>query len=186
MKERFDEPHAVDGVLAEAIRAVAQDDAGSKVPPHVETAIMQAWDSRTRAPIDHRHRTGSRRRWFVGLAATVMLSSAAMWMIEGGVNDHAGMTSSAERMDGGAAATDGLAAYAGAELATVDVVLDEDPTSLQVVQLSVEPAVLTAFGFPVADFIDGRPVEIEVLVGLDGVPRAIRNANRRPSPRSQQ
>jgi hypothetical protein len=185
MKERSDEPHAVDGVLAEAIRAVAQDDAGSKVPPHVETAIMQAWDSRARATGDHRHRTGSRRLWFVGLAATVMLSSAAMWMIEGGVNDHAGMTSSAERMDG-AAGTDGLAADAGAELATMDVVLDEDPTSLQVVQLSVEPAVLTAFGFPVADFIDGRPIEIEVLVGLDGVPRAIRNANRRPSPRSQQ
>jgi hypothetical protein len=34
--------------------------------------------------------------------------------------------------------------------------------------------VLTAFGYPVADPMDVRPVSVEVLIGLDGVPRAIR------------
>jgi hypothetical protein len=40
--------------------------------------------------------------------------------------------------------------------------------------LNVQPSVLTAFGYPVADPVDVQPVSVEVLVGLDGVPRAIR------------
>ena len=175
MKNRFSERQAVDGVLAKAIRAVSRDDAETEVPAHLETLVMQAWDARTGANVETPNRAASRRRLlFAGLAASVMLSSAAVWMVKRGATD-----------DSTNVAT-GVAGYYGAEVATVDVVLDDDPASLQVVKLSIEPSVLTTFGYPVPDLVEGGPVEIEVLVGLDGVPRAIRNPNWRPSGRSDQ
>jgi hypothetical protein len=57
---------------------------------------------------------------------------------------------------------------------TTDVLLDDDRASLQLVRLSVQPSVLAAFGYPLADPADTRSVSVEMLVGLDGVPRTIR------------
>ena len=109
--------------------------------------------------------------WFGALAASALLVTA-LWM-----KRDTGDPRNIDTADAafGQPAVEELRPHPLETMAT-DVVLDDDPSSFQLVQLRVQPDVLTAFGFPVADPADNRPVEIEVLVGRDGVPRAIRQA----------
>jgi hypothetical protein len=58
-------------------------------------------------------------------------------------------------------------------IATTGVLLQDDPASLQLVRISVEPSVLVAYGYPLANPMDTQPVDVDVLIGLDGVARAI-------------
>jgi hypothetical protein len=58
-------------------------------------------------------------------------------------------------------------------IATTGVLLQDDPASLQLVRMSVEPSVLVAYGYPLANPMDTQPVDVDVLIGLDGVARAI-------------
>lgn len=161
--------------LAESLRAVQRDNSETQVPPHVEAFVMRAWDAWASADACEPRRATRRPLWFAALAASALLV-AAIWMQRGGGGE-SGYEGGAESAYEQSLAGDGFVPYPIEAMATVDVVLDEDPASLQLVQLSIQPSVLTAFGFPVADPADDRPVEVEVLVGLDGVPRAIRHAS---------
>jgi hypothetical protein len=160
-------------LLNEAIEAVRRDDAATIVPSHVEAAVVRAWDEGTGASME-RQRGRSPFGWraaAVGALAASVIVAAAVWTPRGqrAVDRDAAPTESALE--------DPLAQfpeYASTSLA-VDGMLDEDPASLQYVQMRVEPSVLTAFGFPVPNPADDQPVNVEVLVGLDGVPRAIRH-----------
>ena len=71
--------------------------------------------------------------------------------------------------------------YSLDSIATTEVVLQADPASLQVVRLSVQPSMLTAMGYAFANPVDTEPVNLEVLIGLDGVPRAIRRLESNPA-----
>ena len=153
--------------LAELIEAVRRDDAATRVPARIEALVLQAWDNRRHLAVERRRRT-SHPVWLAALAAAVLLA-ALVWLPLAMLDEGADIARDTS--------PDSFVPPSIDSIATVDVVLDEDPASFNVVQLSVQPAVLAAFGFPVASLLDDEPVDVEVLVGLDGVPRAVRYAN---------
>jgi hypothetical protein len=153
-----------DARLAEALSLVLQDDEERAVPEHVEAAVIRAWDVQTNLSVRASRRSAVRRLSFASLVAAAMLA-AAVWIQRGARNE-------GRAAPGG----DEPVLYQVDSMATGDLVLDEDPGSLQLVRLRIEASVLAAFGFPVADPAD-QLVEVEVLIGLDGVPRAIRQAD---------
>lgn len=170
MKKPEYEDDAGDDALAESLEDVRRDDEETEVPAHVQDFVMRTWDTQLRS--DPRRLSRMRRPlWFGALAASALLVTA-LWM-----KRDTGDPRNIDTADAafGQPAVEELRPHPLETMAT-DVVLDDDPSSFQLVQLRVQPDVLTAFGFPVADPADNRPVEIEVLVGRDGVPRAIRQA----------
>ena len=58
-------------------------------------------------------------------------------------------------------------------------VLMEDASSVQYVRLSLAPRAVASFGLPVVDPSDDQPIAVDALIGLDGIPRAIRYAQTR-------
>lgn len=162
---------AGDDALAESLEAVRRDDEETEVPPRVKAFVMRTWDTQLRS--EPRRLSRMRRPlWFGALAASALLVTA-LWM-QLGTRDLRSTDSADATFN--QPVVEQLVPHRVETMAMVDVVLDDDPSSFQLVQLRVQPAVLTAFGFPVADPADNRTVEIEVLVGLDGVPHAIRQA----------
>ena len=160
-------------LLHESLEAVRRDDAETKAPPRLEALVMRAWDAGAGAPAEQDSRGPAHAFWWAALAASMMVAVAVS--LRGG--------SGAENPD--ATSVQSVIEDSGAELAddplesliTADLMLDEDPAFLQYVHMSVEPSALTAFGFPVRDPEDDQPVDVEVLIGLDGLPRAIRHAH---------
>ncbi len=160
-------------LLNESLEAVRRDDAETEIPPHLEGLVMRAWDAGAGLSVNGRSGGPSYTFWFAAVAATVMLA-VAVRLQRGDGAGNPDETRAGSALEESFA---GFAEYPLESLAAVDMILDEDPAFLQCVQMSVEPSVLTAFGFPVPDPADDQPVEVEVLVGLDGVPRAIRHSN---------
>ena len=155
-----------DPALAESYRLLSQDDEQTHIPARLESAVMDAWDEHARGRSVHHHRA-TRLAWAaVLLAAASVAFAAALWLQRAENTANVNTT---------ARVTPALRGWYGTEsIASPDVLLQDDPASLRLVRLNVQPSVLTAFGYPVADPVDMRPVSVEVLVGLDGVPRAIR------------
>jgi hypothetical protein len=169
MKRPQHQDDAAGDALAESLEAVSRDDDDTEVPAHVRAFVMRAWDTQLRS--DPRKLSRMRRPlWFGALAASALLGTA-LWM-QFGARDPQNIESAEATSD--RLVVKPLVPSPFDTLATVDMVLDDDPSSFQLVQLSVQPEVLTAYGFPVADPADSRPVEIEVLIGRDGVPHAMR------------
>jgi hypothetical protein len=111
-----------------------------------------------------------RLSWAAALLAAVGVASAAALWLQRTDSDGSSVRATAEAPN-----TPARGDWYGLQpIASPDVLLQDDPASLRLVRLNVQPSVLTAFGYPAADPMDMRPVSVEVLVGLDGVPRAIR------------
>lgn len=161
-------------MLAEALRLVSRDDEHSKVPQRIETVVMRAWDARALGDIQE-YRGRSRHLWVAALttAACAMLV-AALWFQQAAEN--ATITQAPVNVVG---ETEVLV-YSLDSIATTEVVLQADPASLQVVRLTVQPSMLTALGYAFTNPLDTEPVNLEVLIGLDGVPRAIRRLESNP------
>jgi hypothetical protein len=148
---------------------VADDDRATRIPAHLETAVMRAWDIRAGS---RRYRLDARRVGVAAFAAAACaVLAAALWVQRAADNGSA--TGPAPAALGETAFND-LADYSLGSIATTGVLLEEDRASLQLVRLSVQPSVLVAFGYPLANPTETEPVDVEVLIGLDGVPRAIR------------
>ena len=159
----------LDSALADAFHLLSEDDEQTAVPRRMESAVMQAWDA-------HAHGTARRARavrltWAAAMmAAASVVFAAALWVVQRAERNTSDVQATAV-----VPATPAADSWYGLEsIASPDVLLQDDPASLRLVRLNVHPSVLTAFGYPVADPIDLRPVSVEVLIGLDGVPRAIR------------
>ena len=76
----------------------------------------------------------------------------------------------------------GLSVLEGDAFLAPEVLMGE-ASSVQYVRLSLAPRAMAAFGIPVVDPSDDRPVAVEALVGIDGIPRAIRYAQVREDSR---
>ena len=155
--------------LRESLDAVRSDDEATVVPAHIEDLVMQEWD---RAFVSHRHERRSRSAvvW-LGVVAASLLAGMALWVSRGGEIG----TPAEPTATNAVTFTEGVLEDASAQSLVTQAAPGEDPATLQYVQLSIRPSVLSAYGFPVADPAGDRPVQVEVLVGLDGVPRAIRH-----------
>jgi hypothetical protein len=165
-------------MLAEALRLVSRDDEHTKVPERIETLVMRAWEARALGHIQE-YRSHSRHLWVAALtAAACAVLVAALWFqrpAENATSARAPVNAVGE-MPGSEAL-----AYSLDSVVATEVVLQADPASLQVVRLTVHPSMLTALGYAFANPVDTEPVNVEVLIGLDGVPRAIRRLESNPA-----
>lgn len=140
----------------EALRALGADDQPIIVPARVEAAVMQAWDAEHAAGASRR--AVPRMAWRVALlvGATAGVVVAAAWLQREPASTPRDMA--APREFGFVLVPDPLA----------------DPTSLQVVRLRMRRAGLASLGVPLANPDAEGLIEVEVLVGEDGVARSIR------------
>jgi hypothetical protein len=153
-------------LVADAMRLVRQDDEATRIPFVVEASVLEMWDRRPK-PDSHDHRRADVGRFWFLSAAAVMIAIAGLWFAIPPIPYEQPASSNDE--------TSFTEVWIGT-LATSDIVMDEDSESLQVVQLRIDPSVLTTFGFPVWNPADTRPMNVDVLIGIDGVPRVIRPA----------
>jgi len=153
--------------LQRALSAVRDDDAHSLAPLQLQERVMQAWDTRWQRR-KMRHRVPL---WFAA-AATVIL--ALTWALTPGRHRTPAVDSDVRE-------TTEMLLERDAFLAPE--VLMDDASSVQYVRLSLAPRTMAAFGIPVADPSDDRPIAVEALVGIDGIPRAIRYAQVRGASR---
>jgi hypothetical protein len=150
---------SADGLQA-ALNAVREDDALAWPRPQLRERVMRAWDTRQR----HRRTSRPSAVWFTAAASVVL---ALAWFSAPARRDTVGDHAVGEHIV--ATSPDGDA------LLAPDVLMD-DASSFQYVRLSLAPRTMAALGIPVANPADDEPIAVEALIGLDGIPRAIRYA----------
>jgi hypothetical protein len=150
--------------LDEALDAVRRDDATTEIPARIEHQVMLAWDAGTGGTSHRRRRPGP--IWFGAIAASVLCAAIAFSRYQAGRATPFDQPSPVE-------SARAQSVFPG-ELLFTEVALNEDAASLQYVQLRVTPSAVRRLGFPLPDLADDQPVDVEALVGLDGVPRALR------------
>lgn len=146
--------------LQTALKAVRDDDTLVLPRPQLHERVMRAWDTR------QQHRKTSRpiALW---LAAAASVALVLTW------------SSSQSRLDNGtgsAVAERPIAVSSDSDLLLAPDVLMDDASSFQYVRLSLAPRTMAALGIPVVNPADDEPIAVEALIGLDGIPRAIRYA----------
>jgi len=153
--------------LQTALNAVREDDARTLPRLQLRERVMRAWDMRQQ----RRPKSRSSIFWFAAAAsvALVLAWSAAQNRLDKGRDNAATERTMAASPDSDA-------------LLAPDVLMD-DASSFQYVRLSLAPRTMAAFGMPVADPSDDRPIAVEALVGIDGIPRVIRYAQVREESR---
>ena len=150
-------------LLKDALDALRADDSATQVPARVQRRVVREWDARAA----HRRRRAAVPVWCGAVAAGII---AAIVLSRPGI---------ATMLHLPWADTETLPVEAvGADVHFTEVALDEDRASMQYVQVRLPQSALADFGLPIADPADHQPVVVEVLVGLDGVPRALRLLSR--------
>ena len=151
------------------VQALAEVEAAAETPSRVESAVMAHWDAA------HAPRTRSRTSRFVRGAATtaagITLVGALAW--QHGASEPAVVHNTSPDPAPGAA-TENPAAYT-----TVAVVGEplQAGEPIRVVRMRVARAVLGELGISSAsraDSAEANSVDIDVLVGEDGVARGVR------------
>lgn len=162
----------VEEIAAHALRQVARDDAETPVPGRIEAAVMRAWDAGNEGAAHSRYRV--RPAWAALAAAACGVLIAALWL-----TDARNATPTIAETPALSPADLALAADASSleSIAPIDVLLQEDPASLRLVRVSVQASVLATLGDPLADPTETQPIDIEMLIGLDGVPRTVRRVS---------
>ena len=164
-------PERRDARLARVVQDLAEIEAASETPSRVETAVMAQWDASRRGTKGSQSRTSRFVRGAATTAAGVTLVAGLVW--QQGVFE-----STAEPTTSPAPAgvpQDG----AGARYQTVAVVGGplQANEPIRVVRMRVARAVLNELGISSAaraDSVEANTVDIDVLVGEDGVARGVR------------
>jgi hypothetical protein len=147
------------------LRLLAAEMKNVSAPPRVEAHLVRAYRERYSRSVPP---VGEVRRWWAA-AAAVLLVAGALWT---GV-----------RQPPPSAANSGLAAAAASEEEdTAFVPLPNAAGSPQdddvdLVRVELPRSAVTALGMPAGDDSDAEGVEAEVLVGPDGMARAVRFLN---------
>ncbi len=161
MNTRKDQPE--DQALLRALRALARQDEGLAAPPQVEIRLMQAYDETRTRPSPGRALVG---RQLLKIAAVFVLAVAAGYWWSGG-----GPTPMADQRQAPSPAVP--AAWPSSDALPW---LDPEPGSLQIVYVQVAGEALAAQGYSVGDPDGDGLVDLEVIVGLDGLARGVRVA----------
>jgi hypothetical protein len=172
-----------DETLARRLRALAQLDSDVETPPHVEAAVMAAWDAA------HAPRNRSRTRGFVRGAAAVAASAGLVGALAlDRLRDSGDLPAPADPVARsgnvnlpvnlvGRPVESGDAADAVHVEQTTLVMVGEPLTEgepVRVVRMRVAGSTLSALG--ISSLAQPQPdsVDLEVLVGEDGVARALK------------
>ena len=148
----------LDRKLRDALRALAQEQRELSAPSELEDRVLRAWDDAHRTTF----RRGSRFGGLLRVAATAVLAAAALgyW------------TSTARKPS----ATPTMQRTVSAPWLSDDTLvwLGADPASLQVVRIRVASTALARHGYTVNDPDGDGLVEIEMIVGNDGIAQSVR------------
>jgi len=153
--------------VAAGLRLLAEEMKKVSEPPRVEAQLVRAYRERYRLRVPP---VGEVRRWWAA-AAAVLLVAGALW------------TGVRQPPPPLVAANTGLAAVAGSEEEEAAFIplpnaagspQDED---VDLVRVELPRSAVTALGMPASDDGDAESVEAEVLVGPDGMARAVRFLN---------
>jgi len=144
--------------IAASLRALAIDDEHTPAPPHLEAEVMRGWDTHASQP----PRAVWRRPWLplawrlVAVAVAVAISTIYLW-------------SPARRAGGPRAVLPDAAGALAAEQAGA-------PGSLSVMRVRMSRSAFASLGFPILEPDAAGVVDVEVIVGEDGVAQSIRRA----------
>ena len=146
-------------LLKDALDAIRADDDATPVPAGVQRSVMREWDARA----VQRQRRSLTPVWIGAVAASVI---AAIVLSRPSVATVLHLPW----------ADTGILPFEAvvADPHFTEVALDDDRASMQYVQMRMPQSALADFGLPIADPADDHAVVVEVLVGLDGVPRVLR------------
>ena len=177
-------------VLANALQAVAQDSADLGAPAHLEPALVSAFREHRRSLERKQHRQRrTRLRWLewsaLAAAAAVLLAIGA-WnfsrprVMGTDTNPSVVVKSPVNSSASGASQQAGSVETVAAEDSNSDFVplpygetLSADDSGL-VVRVSLTRSALGSLGYPVDEVHGGDLVQADLLVGEDGLPRAVR------------
>lgn len=186
--------------LERALRALADDERHARVPPQVHVAVMRVWDA-TATSI--RPRPAAQPSWWpvilagaVAAAALVATLSVTRSRPDPGSHEAAPVVITERTLSPAEAPRDAgnriakrpvrarrdsrLAARARTARVESGIVLVADPvldaSALSVVRVRMPRSALALFGIPIADPDATGSVDLEVLVGEDGIARTIRRA----------
>ena len=149
--------------MNDLFEALADEDARTDVPAHVHHAVMRAWATRPQQPpgAEPRRRLGS-RAW-LPVAAALLLTLGGAWLWPN--------RAPAPVEPAAVAYTEGD--VTGEYALAVDP--DVEAATLSLMRVRVSRAVLASLGMPVAQPDAPGMVEVELVVGEDGVARAIKS-----------
>jgi len=185
--------------LERALRSLAANDRDVHVPPHVHAAVMQTWDA-TMTSV--RQPPPRRRPWrmalVAGAAAAAVASTLIVYRSGHDTRPQSVPTTTVEpslpidkemprdpeereatpptrvrREPRVSRAANAPRAHSGLVLVADPVV---DASALSVVRVRMPRSTLARFGIPIADPEASGSVDLEVLVGEDGIARTIRRA----------
>jgi hypothetical protein len=149
--------------LSRALRTLAREEEGVGAPPRVEARLMRAFDE-TFTPRS-RHPRVLARHLFTAAAVFVLAVLGGYWWSSGDAKP-----SSDQTQVSGPAVT---APWPSSDALSW---LDPEPASLQIVYVRVASDTLAEQGYVVGDPDGDGLVDLEVVVGHDGLARAIRVA----------
>jgi hypothetical protein len=154
------------GDMRTLLGELRQSDRRLSAPPRVEETVLAAWDSRDAEQVPITSTGPSWRTWgWMAAAASLVLAVA---VVPSRVTPLPA-TDAASTVNG----------VTGTDAPTESALewLDPDPASLQVVHLRVASDTLQAQGLAVSDPDGDGLVDIEMIVGVDGMARSVRVAS---------
>jgi hypothetical protein len=146
--------------MNDLFNALAEDDARADVPPHVREAVLRAWDERQGRPAARLWPWARTLAWSA-VPAAALIAFGAFWLWPGTPPRH-----EAPGVE-----------YTEREItAEYALVVDPavDPNTLSVMRVRLSRGVLASLGVPMEHPEAAGTVEVELVVGEDGVARAIR------------
>jgi hypothetical protein len=148
--------HWKDTELAEALDALRQAEAQVDTPPRVEAALLAAWDAAHAQRAASRSRTLWRDAAAVAAAVTI---AVGLWQL--GQQLEQATRRATERAEDGRTL-----------LLVGEPILQGEP--VRVVRMRVPAATLTGLGVRFTGMDAAAQVDVDVIVGEDGVARAVR------------
>ena len=142
--------------LAGALEELRRAEARMETPPHVEAAVLAAWDTA------HAHEMASRPRNFWRDAAAVAAA----------VTIAVGLAQLGQRLQRATQVAPGQSENSRTLLLVGEPILQGEP--VRMVRMRVPASTLTGLGVRPVTGTPGEHIEVDVIVGEDGVARAIR------------
>jgi hypothetical protein len=142
--------------LADALEALRRAEARMQTQPHVEAAVLAAWD------MAHPPGMASRPRTFWRSAAAVAAA----------VTIAAGLAQLGQRLQRATQSAPGQSENSRTLLLVGEPILQGEP--VRMVRMRVPASTLTGLGVRPVTGTRGEHIDVDVIVGEDGVARAIR------------
>ncbi len=156
---------AAGGPVEAGLRLLAADMKDVSAPPRVEARLVRAYRKRYRRPVS----APSDMRWWAA-AAAVLLVATALWT---GVRPPPRQFAA----NPGVAATPAIVEDDAAFIPLPNVAGSPQDDDVDLVRVELPRSAITALGLPASDDNGAESVEAEVLVGPDGMARAVRFLN---------